>query len=430
MWLPGTFWECKRWGGVDAYHHHEKFLSRLLTAILPSVAAAEDTRLAKIAHEFEIREQADDSILAHTNWLKTEHGVRDVAFLAENFDQLPQLKKLEIPTELARTGLLVVVPLVKKSLTGSRMPLAGLFYACRVGKHEPGFGKAVAPSVVPWVGKNESKIATDDMAAQILAILDPELATRVLLEDRFLNINYPQVHWILKACNEGGLKVPLNKIEPLLAAWEVLAANPECDYRIERGFQEALKALAPHAPERAIEKAEQMIKLRPDWSEKLAELPLLAVGLSDLYYKLADVADDPARFAKLPKAAQHYFAVTYFEADCANGGISQALGNSTGDYFPIVVDAYRTIGDNRSLEWLAMMCQPFGKDGPPQERLKRNQQMDSMSPPYIEQIEKIEMQWKSRHPNVGWMPSTAWRLARYASQHAEEIRNALRRSVQ
>jgi len=403
-----------------------RLLLKTLAVLLPAMATADDARLSKIVREFELRELADDSVLAHRKWLRTQGGKLDAAFLGENFERLTGEQQMEIPTELARTGLLAAVPLVKKSLVASNMPLAGLFFATRMEKPEPGFNKQVATLVVPWIGKHRSDIATEDIAAQMLVWMDAELAARVLLNERLISINYPEVHFILAACNGGGLKVPRNLIEPLLAAWEAPVKEPECDYRIARGYREALKAFARQEPVKAIQKAEELFKTQPYWSEELAELPLLAAGLPDLYNRLSDFAETPSKLARLPVPAQFYFAVTYFRADCDNGGIDQALSNSTGDYLPLVRKAYKAIGDSRSTEWLDWMCRPFGKSGPSPRRAERRRQMDSMKPAFFEQSEQLQEQWEKRHELSAFRIATAWKLSAYVAKHAGAIRKALR----
>lgn len=403
-----------------------KWLISMLFAV--TMADAVDnitTRLTSIARAFDARESAPDAVEAHVRWLQTQQGRSDVVFLAANYDRLSDQQKYEIPTELARTGLLAVVPLLEQALARKEDALAGVFFANHLGKPESGFNKAVAPMVVPWIGK--SVIESRDTALMLLPVLDPELAAKVLFMEKFVGLDAPKVHYVLGSCNDAGLNVPRSIIDPLLTAWEKPAQDTKAEYRIERGYLEALKALAAHDPLAATQRAETIIQARPSWSDNLADLPLLASGLVGLYDKVADLADTPGRFNALPAAAQFYFAVSYFESDCSNGGFSQALGNSTGDFLPLVRSAYKAIDDRRGLEWLEWMCKPFGKDGPSPIRAERLRQMEAMKPSFYEQEDGLSDAWNEKHRDEPYQVSTSWKLAVFASKHADEIKKALAR---
>jgi hypothetical protein len=156
-------------------------------------------------------------------------------------------------------------------------------------------------------------------------------------------------------------------------------------------------------------------------SEPFREIPLAAARLMGLYESLLNDSDDDASFKRLPEPAQIYFAVTLFEADSDNGGISQALENSTGDYLPLVRKGYREIGDARSASYLEAMLMPFGKEGPSSNRDKRKAQMEAMKPDYWEQKEAIGEKW-SQSNGEGGRISTLWLLNRWVARHADVLK--------
>ena len=79
-------------------------------------ARAEDpvtTRLASILKAYDKRELTDDSTESHQKWLASASGQADAAFLGEHYERLPEDRKRDVPTELARTGKDAVLPLLK-----------------------------------------------------------------------------------------------------------------------------------------------------------------------------------------------------------------------------------------------------------------------------------------------------------------------------
>ena len=98
----------------------------------------------------------------------------------------------------------------------------------------------------------------------------------------------------------------MSRISPLLDSWKVSARDENTEYRIIRGYREAVRAWALHEPEAALEFVEKLIRQNPRESENFAEIPLAAAKLSDLYDKLCDHADDPEVFARLPEVARIY----------------------------------------------------------------------------------------------------------------------------
>lgn len=396
-----------------------------------SVAVAQDDvqpRLDSIIKKYEKLEASSNAVELHTQWLESPAGQEDIAFLAAHYNDLSNWQKEDIPQELARTGLVVTVLLLEKALVHNEEALSGIFYACIVEEFEPGFGKAVAPFVVPWVGR--SRHSTSDSAITVLPILDPELASKVFFVEKFVGVNSPTAHLILSSCNNTGLTVPLSVLDPLISAFEDKVGYPDAAYRIWAGYSQAITALAVHDPARAFAKAEalmktDMLKTQPYRAEDLSELPLLAVGLSGLYDRVADYFDKHGHFGNFPEAAQFFFAVRYFETDVVSIGFAQALQTPPGDHIQLVRKAYREIGDNHSLERLDWMYKPFGESGPSPDSDTRWRQMMEMKPPYFDQESKLRDEWAEDPRSKTHDVHGSWKLSMYVYTHAKEIKEAL-----
>ena len=89
------------------------------------------------------------------------------------------MRKYAVPTELARTGDIHVIPLLKKAIadpTYGKSVLPGLFFACRLDNASDEFRKAMAPEVIRWIGKGASP--GPDFAVELLPVMDGKLASR------------------------------------------------------------------------------------------------------------------------------------------------------------------------------------------------------------------------------------------------------------
>lgn len=381
-----------------------------------------DPKLTRILKDYDQREEQADPPVAHSAWLKSAPGKEEAAYLAVNYDHLHEMRKYDVPSELARTGNIHVIPLLKKAIadpTYGKSVLSGLFFACHLGKASNEFRKQMAPEVIRWIGKGTS--SSSDLAVELLPVMDRSLASETLIKDEYLAKDAPLVAITLDSLNDSGIEVPMSRITMLLESWKVSARDENTEYRIIRGYREAVRAWAFHEPEAAVEFVEKLIRDHPQESENFAEIPLAAARLSDLYDKLCDHSDDPETFARLPEAARIYFAVVYFQADSDNGGISQALGNSTGDHLPLVRKGCGEIGAVDALDYLDWMCKPFGPEGPSTNRDKRNRQMETMKPSYFEQEEQLLDAWVKRNADKR-IPSTIWLVNRYAARHASVLR--------
>lgn len=409
-----------------------KYSLYFLLQMMPLVSNGDESvevRLKTILSDFDKREESDDGALAHREWIKTPDGKKDVVFLAEHYDKFEPYRKYELPMELARTGSADVIILLKKSLADfekGSSTLSGIYYACNYGHADERFKKELAPALIPWIGKSD--LGQLERAIELLPQMDPELASKVFFKDEYLSPDAPMVAVVLKSCNDVALEVPHPNIERLLNAWKDYGTDPKAELRIIYGYRQAVRSLALHKPEDAMKIAENIILKNPDESENFSQVPLDAAGLTGLYGSLCEHAIDDEKFSKLPEVAQVYFAVLYFEADMMNGGINQALGNSTGDYFPLVRKGYEKIGDKRGLQFLDFMLKPFGPDGPSQDREKRNRQMDTMNPTYLDQEDALYDKWYELSKD-DISPATDWLLNMHAARNADILKPLMKGSA-
>ncbi len=411
---------------------HATRLSLCVASLLihASLCRAEvaDPKLVAILKAYDKRnnnDERDNKAEANRAWLKTKEGREEALYLAEHFDDLQGMRKSEVPTELARTGVMEAVPLIAKALAirpyGLEV-LDGMSYACHIGTPEKDYGPTLAPAVVPLIGKGF--ISDHDEAVDLLPLLDRDLAAHTFFTDQYLSPESPLVHVVLSSCNDAVLKVPKDRIEALLEVWHASGQDPGAPFRIRSGFRQAVRALAAHDTGRAEKMIQEIVHKHPDQAYDYSEVLLAVAGLTGLYEKLLDLAGDPVRFGGLPEQARIYFAIMAFREDCANGGFEQALRNSTGDYLPMVRKGYQEIGDLAELRFLDWMCKPFGPGVPSPDQRQRVLQMDAMKPSYGEQEEQLRQSWVNRSRGVPDV-SDGWLLSQYAARHSSILKPLL-----
>jgi hypothetical protein len=380
------------------------------------------SRLRSITKAFDEREALESATQAHAEWLRSPSGKSDIEFLTAHYNELPSMLVFEMPTELARTGAPEVVPFLRMALSrpGGQSALSGIFFACHFTNPPKEFGAGIAPSLVPLIGKGF--ISSQDRAVELLPILDPDFAQRTLFTDEYLSPDSRSAHFVLEAFNDVGITIPMQFVRNLIAAWEMPVKNKDAEYRLIRGYRAAIVALATHDPAGSFKRFESWTADHPDDSDTLSVVFLAAKGLTRLYEVLCNLADEPAEFQKLPKPAQIYFALSYWEGDLQNGGAGQALGNSTGNLLPLIKEGYQAIGDTRGMRFLEVMCQPFGPEGPSPDRERRNQQMEQMKPTYWEREDSLYEAWAKEVHNMPSAPTTIYLLNQYAAKHADVLR--------
>ena len=262
-----------------------------LFAASDSSQGAEDARLKQIAREFDKREGLNGpDVGKHRAWSLTEAGKADLVYLAEHYDDLSDQRKYELPLELARTGTVGVVPLVKRALDDpDGSVFSGIFYACRLGGFDPEYGKQIAPCLIPLLGR---KHLGEDRALKLLPTLDPDLAGKTLFTDAWLSPDAPEARSVLRAFNEANQPVPVERVRPLMEKWRARALA-DGERKDQWAYAAALTALARSDAADAVAKADEWIAKYPQETEDVAGVFLVASGLTGLFDSLVDRIDSP-----------------------------------------------------------------------------------------------------------------------------------------
>lgn len=388
-------------------------LKRLfIFAVASCSLASADPELDRICKTLDAYDAADESVALYRKWALSDQGKKDVLYLAEHYASLSEMRRYNVPKELARTGLMEVEPLVSKALVndGRLSVMSGIYYACHMNSEPPAYGKKVAPLIIPLLGKE----SVMDRSFELLIQLDRELAAKTLFSSKWLG-SEEHARTVIEACNECDLPIPMEQLQPLLTSWKQhRKANP-------RLYASVLSSFAHHQPNQAIAEVEAWIKESRTAAEYCADVYLAAAGLTTLYDRLINIVDEPKDLERLPKPAQLYYAATCFHYDWDNGGIDQAFSNSTGDLWPLVKEAYETIGARYSSAMLAKACAEFSPELPSTNRKQRNAQMEKRQLDLNEKAEKWREELKPLRESPEHL-SESLLLARYAYKNAEVLR--------
>lgn len=259
-------------------------------------------------------------------------------------------------------------PLVVRALADERervasSALSGVFVAHRAGRIEPMFRDAVAPAVARLANSDDTQFLTALNAPRLLVRLDPEYALTALLKPELLDPTRDNLKWVLAAFNDRGIKIPADRIKPLL--------NPSHP----RVYAEALMALALIGDASAKATLQAALKSNLD-STRLAaaEGPARMEGVVDPLKGLYDRIEKTG-FDSLSAVQQRYFVVISYDGEIRNGGHSQYFFNSAGDHWPAALAGLKALGADGKAAILGDVIKNLGEENLVADRKDRNERL-------------------------------------------------------
>ncbi len=84
-------------------------------------------------------------------------------------------------------------------------------------------------------------------------------------------------------------------------------------------------------------------------------------------------------FSTLKPAQKQYVAVLMYDGDVNNGGLSQYFFNSSGDHWRDALAGLEAMGFSERLKVLREAVSKFGKDGPSQDRERRQEELAKLA---------------------------------------------------
>ncbi len=403
-----------------------------LLCMAPSLKAAEkadEVKLKTILSKTEnFHQPGEPTVDGYLAWLRSDAGKSESKFLTEHYSDLSRSKQRSLAEELACTGAEAAAPFLCRSLADPQVGdevIRRIGYAFLPGRNlEPAFCEQLAPAVLPWVAPEKGYPATPE-ALQVLAKLSPELAMKHFYKEEYFSPAAARIEEALKAFNAAGIRLPQQKIDELLNAWEARAERKEeTDRRPFYLYVEALSALAVTDPERAVRLTDELQRERPHDAYCLAPVIEKAYGLENLVWWLSSALDDPPSFAAIPPEARRYISATSILM-LADEGIEQAFTTTACNEWDDALQAMDEAGDVEYPKFLRAVAQLFGPDGPPADYAQRQKAIEAMNPPFHEQVDAVYEKWAEGQKGKTYL-DTRYLLAKYAGKHAEVLRKWMR----
>lgn len=271
------------------------------------------------------------------------------------------------------------------------------------------FLNAMIPALTKLLNRDDGSIS--GTAPELLLTIDTDRAMPILLSPEYFTIENKEVHYIIRALNAAGHKIPHDILLPFLKAVRPLIDKYPHDY----DYAEALMAYA-HNPDSS---AEQVFRTELKSSnEKVQEAAseALAVlsGVTNAREVVFDALDNQG-FDQLPGPQKHYYAVFIYDAEVNNGGHSQYFVNSSGDHWRSALEGLTAIGANARAKILHEATSLFGTAGPSVDNDPRHRQLARFSKQQDKSLDELDSRYYSCDENIDAL------LAQYALKNKEHF---------
>jgi hypothetical protein len=245
-----------------------------------------------------------------------------------------------------------------------------------------------------------------------LLAIDTDCAMLVLLSPEHFTLENREVHYIIRALNEAGHKIPHDRLLPFLRAVKPLSDKYPHNY----AYAAALLAYAHH-PDPS---AEQTLRNELDSSNKevqraAAEALAALFGLTDARQFVMD-AEENHGFEHLSPPQQHYLAVFFYNAEVNNGGHSQYFVNSSGDHWKSALEGLKEIGAEERAGILQKATALFGAAGPSVDNDPRHRQLAAFSEEQDKAVDELDRKYYGCGENIEAL------LAQYTLKNREHFR--------
>lgn len=295
--------------------------------------------------------------------------------------------------------------------------MMGASWAIKLNHISEPFRRSVFEALQPVAaGETGFNDYYDRRACDTLMDLDATSALSHLNTARCLRMDNPHLCEVLEALNRAGARINPAILRSIFKACDDADSTGQSDHRTNSARAAALAALAiadPAAANAVLEAAldsddEQVRAGAVEGFLKLQNLPDPNA--------LWGAEDKTGGFQSLPRAVQHVIASVAFEAEVNNGGLSQYFFNSSGDHWPVALEAFREMGCPTCAGILEQAAHILGPAGTSQDRAKRIKAYARLSDKNEQPLDELSSRFYQRDEHLDAQ------RARYMVKHAQSIR--------
>jgi HEAT repeat protein len=266
------------------------------------------------------------------------------------------------------------------------------------------FLDAMFPAIEKLVARDDSTIS--GKAPELLLAISPERALPTLLAPQHFTPANSQLHYIVRALNRHGTKIPHENLLPLLGEIKTLIDKYPHDYE----YAELLVAYAHHPDAQAEEVFRtEMESQNKEVKEAAAKCLAILAGVVDPYNVVASKIEESG-FESLTEPQKHYSAVSIYDAEVNNGGHSQYFWNSSGNNWKLALAGLLAIGSKERAQILQEAAATFGPLGPSENRRLRQEQLPEF-PKRSNRLDDLDTRYYDSKENIELL------LSKYAIEH-------------
>lgn len=235
------------------------------------------------------------------------------------------------------------------------------------------FLEAMFPAMTRLLNRDDRSIGGH--VPELLLSIDSARAIPILLSPEYFSIENRQVHFIIRALNKAGHRIPHDTLLPFLTAVRPLVDKYPHNY----DYAEALNAYA-HNPDSS---AESLFRTElMSSNDKVQEAAANALAFLSGVINAREVtfgAFDKHGFDQLTRPQQLYFAVSIYDSEVNNGGHAQYFVSSSGDHWRSALEGMTEIGAVARAGILHETVSLFGSAGPSVENEPRHREIARFS---------------------------------------------------
>ncbi len=367
-------------------------------------------------------------------WLNSVEGERDIKFLTEHYEACSTLNLRTLANRLAGTASKVTLPFLLKALVDSDVGdkvLDNLAVPGDTLEQKILIRRTLAPLVAAWlkpsIGRVKVREETITNVISMLPRLDADFARQTLCTDEFLSPSGRWVSEVLDSFSRAHVALPEARVQSMLETWKPAALRIDAKRNEITNYVSVLQALALTDSKKCLSLTFDLQRLKPDETfYSLWPVIMEANGLGEFHDRIFDALGDTVKFDALPIEAKRYVAVLEILA-IANEGIEQVFTSSAYNEWQFGMQGFEAIGHTNYVKFLRNVERLFGENGVPRDFDERQKVIQTMSPSFTDQVERIYgLHSKATDPKLALeTTSPYYLLSLYAAKHAHVLRKSV-----